>query len=209
MLFDDSVDSDGKSKSIGVVQQGHQGAQGLSGALGNQGNQGAQGAQGNQGLLGHQGAQGVQGAQGNATTGPTGCRISNTTGYNIDNETLTTLTWDTDDYDPDFMHPLSGDTSKITVPATGKYLIWVNVVWEAHGTSEEYRFLGIYKNGNLVEGSTMSLNSSDLGDVAIYQTMMSIDNASANDYFQIKAQCYLLDDELEITPIFFGVRRIA
>lgn len=203
MLFDGSIDSNGNFRGIWTVTDGYQGHQGSQGDIGSQGNQGFQGAVGNQGSQGAQGNQGVQGSQGfqgAAPIGSIGCRVRNTSGYNLDNDVATPLTWDTDDYDTSGMHSTSSETSKIVVPSDGKYLIWTNIAWESNSSGRRFLYI-------TVNGVETWARAEEPFSGTLYWTLSTVTNLTTNQYVEIVAQQSA--GVIGITPIYFGVRKIV
>lgn len=80
-----------------------------------------------------------------------GCAVTNsgnqtaTTGVNL------TLTWDTESYDTDSYHSTSSNTSRITVPFSGKYLFFCDVLWDTNTTGRRIAFF--QKNGSVATSS--------------------------------------------------------
>jgi len=82
-----------------------------------------------------------------ATTSFVGVSVSNSTNKSCANSTYVQITWDTEQYDTSSFHSTVSNTSRITMPSTGKYLISGISSFEANGTGA--RFLFYYLNGAL------------------------------------------------------------
>lgn len=54
---------------------------------------------------------------------PPACRVTNSTGQSVTNNTLTDLTFDTETYDTDTMHSTSSNTNRITINTAGLYVV--------------------------------------------------------------------------------------
>ncbi len=77
-----------------------------------------------------------------------GCRLTLSANQSIPNSTATAVTWDTETWDTDSYHSTSSNTSRLVIPATGKYAIWAIMNWDASGTG--YRYGYFRKNGSTV-----------------------------------------------------------
>lgn len=71
--------------------------------------------------------------------------VYNTVAQSIANTSITTLTWDSENYDTGSIHSTSADTDRLTVPVAGVYLISVQVTFAANATG--LRMVRLTKNG--------------------------------------------------------------
>jgi hypothetical protein len=77
-----------------------------------------------------------------------GCKATRSSDQAISATTSTAILWDTEEYDTDNYHSTSTNTSRLTVPATGKYKITGNLRFGAG----EAGFVTIRKNGDTSGG---------------------------------------------------------
>lgn len=83
------------------------------------------------------------------------------------------ITWDSENWDVGGFHDTGSNTSRLTVPSAGKYLINVNIQF---GSTED-KYFWLKKNGsNFLLGSRNS-GTNHVGSFLV--------NASANDYFEV------------------------
>lgn len=77
---------------------------------------------------------------------PPSCNVYNDANISVNNDTATTLTWNSENWDTDSMHSTSSNTSRITCNTAGVYLFYYNLRW----TSDVNNVNGIWlvKNGN-------------------------------------------------------------
>jgi len=88
-----------------------------------------------------------------------GVSVGNTSGnQTIANTTWTAINWATERYDTDAYHSTSTNTSRITIPSgkAGKYLVNAFLVWDPNTTNA--RYIGIYKNGTLINNFSWRAN---------------------------------------------------
>ena len=74
-----------------------------------------------------------------------GCRVRKSANQSIPNATVTTVTWDTEDYDTDTMHDNVTNNTRLTIQTAGKYLIVAQSNWASNNTGT--RIARIRKNG--------------------------------------------------------------
>jgi hypothetical protein len=69
---------------------------------------------------------------------------------NIDSDTFTAITFNSEDFDTDAYHDTSSNTSRFTIPSGkgGKYLLSGAVSWAA-SNSGTFRLVTVYKNGSI------------------------------------------------------------
>lgn len=119
---------------------------------------------------------------GAASTAFVGCSVYKSASQSLSNEVVTTITWDTEDYDTDSIHSTSANTDRFTVP-TGKGGKWLfsGVVMYAAGTAG-YRGIRILKNGNTESYQYFQ----GLSTVATAYTFSQVWNLAAADYLSIQ-----------------------
>lgn len=177
------------NKGVKVADQatsnGATGAQGFQG-IAPIGLQGAQGVQGHQGFQGAQGAQGFQGNAGPAgtTISDVSCSIYQSAGQTIGAASgFVALLFDSEDYDTSSMHSTSSNTSRITVPSNGKYLLQGKTV--ALSTSE----IVFRVNGNATNYGRITAIPTSVGMGNVMLSVCELDLA-ANDYVEMYAYNY-------------------
>jgi hypothetical protein len=97
---------------------------------------------------------------GAAASGATfvGCSVTNSANYNVANNTHTTVTWDTEDFDTDGFHSTTTNTGRFTIPSgkDGKYLLNCQIRWDDNTTNSD-RSLGLYKNGTAIKSNAQNV----------------------------------------------------
>jgi len=91
-----------------------------------------------------------------STTAPfVGCALSSSVDLNINNNTTTAITWNTEDFDTDGFHSTSTNTSRFTIPAgkAGKYLFQSTIRLNNNTTGN--RTLSLSKNGTNIKSVFM------------------------------------------------------
>jgi hypothetical protein len=111
-----------------------------------------------------------------------GARVNNSTDITLSHNSITALTFDTEDWDTDTMHSTTTNTSRLTATKAGKYLV-VGMVWfNTNGTG--IRNIYIYKNGSVVaqtgENTCSSANSTILN-------IVNFVDLAVNDYIELEA----------------------
>lgn len=72
-------------------------------------------------------------------------RVEHSVAQSIANNTLTTLSFDTEIFDTDGMHVGGANDDRLTAKTAGIYLITFAVEWESNGAGS--RFVGVRENG--------------------------------------------------------------
>jgi len=115
-----------------------------------------------------------------------GVALKDTTQQTIANNTITVLTWDSEDFDTDAFHSTSSNTGRITIPAgkSGKYLLIGQTEFAANATGD--RELYLRKNGSTIKtiytpatatvfpilsfSAILDLTATDYVEMAVFQT---------------------------------------
>ncbi len=123
-------------------------------------------------------------ASGSATF--VGVALSDANQQTIANNTITVLTWDTEQFDTDAFHSTSSNTGRITIPAgkNGKYLLIGQTEFAANSTGD--RELYLRKNGSTIKtvytpaiatvfpilsfSAILDLTATDYVEMAVFQT---------------------------------------
>jgi len=107
-----------------------------------------------------------------------GAKINQSAGQSIPDNTVTTLTYDTESYDTDAYH--SGSGSTMTVPANGKYQLIATASFTGNGGGG-FRLMRIIKNGGNAIAEAFQFT-----DQAIMSLVMD-DQATAGDTYEVVA----------------------
>lgn len=94
----------------------------------------------------------------------------------------TVLTLNSEDYDTDSIHSTSSNTSRLTAPAAGKYLLTGNAVFASNGTG--IRIMAIRKNGTGTDLAVTVLPAVSGGATTVLDvtTVLAL---SVNDYVEL------------------------
>jgi len=115
--------------------------------------------------------------------GYNGASVYNSAYISIPNNTDTVLTFNTENFDTNSYHDTSTNTSRLTVPTTGKYLITVCIGFAANATG--YRTGQIKKNGS-TNVCTIGTNPTPNGTYDTQLNTSVVVSATAADYFEIQ-----------------------
>jgi hypothetical protein len=116
-----------------------------------------------------------------------GCSLKRDADLTLSNATLTSITFNQEDFDTDAFHSTTSNTDRITIPSgkAGKYLLTGTVQFNVNGTGRRYVEIRHYIGGVLSYGiaaeSTASASAYVSGNISI------IANASVGDYFTLSA----------------------
>lgn len=109
------------------------------------------------------------------------CFVRNAGNISVSDNTGTTVTWDTEDTDPNTMHDTGSNTSRITVPSTGVYLVTAHTQWQNSGTG--YRRVWFRVNGSDTYG-VVAISSTSSDQTGIESTALL--SLTANDYVEVR-----------------------
>jgi hypothetical protein len=112
--------------------------------------------------------------------GTPSCRVTNSANISITDNTLTALTFDTERWDTDGMHTLTGSTGRITVATGGKYLIGAHISWADNATGR--RQLALRKNGSTVTAATEQA----IVATSTFQSIATLDLLGPGDYYEVR-----------------------
>jgi len=109
-----------------------------------------------------------------------GCALYNSAAISISNFTVTTVLWNSEDFDTDGFHSTSTNTGRITIPSGkgGKYLFSVTTLFDVNGTG--FRGVRFNKNGSVQNYLELPPSSTGNGGV----TLNAIYNLVATDYIE-------------------------
>lgn len=115
--------------------------------------------------------------------GVDGARVQRAATQSIANNTFTAVTFGTEEYDSGSYHDTSTNTSRLTVPVAGKYLITGSIEYAANAT-------GVRAAGIRMDGSTYiaSQSTASLGSVLATTVNVSVvRDLAANAYVELMA----------------------
>lgn len=110
------------------------------------------------------------------------CRVYNSGALSVNNTTLTALTFNSERHDPDAMHSTSSNTSRITIPEDGLYVVGAGVQWDSNSTG--YRYIGIFLNG----GATQLVGHRQPAHSFNEMVVETVYKFVAGDYIEVKAE---------------------
>ena len=113
-----------------------------------------------------------------------GARVYHNANQSIANDTNTIVTFNSERFDSDGFHSTTSNTSRLTVPYTGKYLVGANIAWDVNGTG--WRRMAILKNGstNVCNANMFSAGSG----TASAQVCSALVHLAANDYVEVQVR---------------------
>ena len=107
-------------------------------------------------------------------------KVYNSANQSTSASTETALTFNTEDWDTDSIHDTSSNTSRLTLPTSGKWLLIGQVTWAASGGGTRY---GLIKKNGSTDMAKVHANPNGSFDHSIQVQL--IVNASAGDYFEL------------------------
>jgi hypothetical protein len=107
-----------------------------------------------------------------------GCEVYLTNDYTLATATQYTIAWTSENYDTDNYHSNSTNTTRLTVPAAGYYMINAGTVLSATGDTTTMKIL---KNGNDVKHNTEEGSASNYAFSEIHCVL----SLAANDYIEV------------------------
>ena len=109
-----------------------------------------------------------------------GCALYNSAALSIANATLTTVLWNSEDFDTDSFHSTSTNTGRITIPSgkDGKYLFIVTTLFDVNATG--FRGVRFNKNGSVQNYLETQPGGTGNGGVSL----SAIYNLVATDYIE-------------------------
>jgi len=108
-----------------------------------------------------------------------GARVWNTTTQSINNATGTTITFNSETYDTNSYHSTVTNTSRLTVPSTGYYLLSTTVIFTSNSTGT--RSLDLKKNGTGIATTEQGTSTTAVTPVQLTCAFF----ATAADYFEV------------------------
>ena len=113
-----------------------------------------------------------------------GCSLTKTANQSTSNVTLTTISWDSENFDTDGFHDNVTNNSRITIPSgkAGKYLFTSIINWNNNATG--YREVRFTKNGTAQSYANIAATPTGEAGTVITQIL----NLAVADYVEIKAE---------------------
>ncbi len=136
-----------------------------------------------------------------------GVEATRDTTFSVANNTATNIDWDGELFDTDTYHSTSTNTSRLTVPNAGKYLIGGTVEFNAWSSLSDGRLqVRLFKNGSFVRELIDNEVDSSGGDGPSYSFQTVVD-AAASDYFELNVlQASGGSRDLTTNSVFFAAR---
>lgn len=106
-----------------------------------------------------------------------GARVYASGTQSFSNASAAAFTWDSESYDTNSFHSTSTNTSRLTVPTTGYYLIASKIMWASNSTTS--RISELKKNGTGV--SYLETGADDVTALELTDILY----ATAGDYFEL------------------------
>lgn len=108
-----------------------------------------------------------------------GARVRNSAAISINNNTLTTLTFDTERYDNGAFHDNAVNPSRLTCPVAGIYVVTAHVRWQSNNSGHRHlEFLASTVSIGLLASPAVQGTTHGMSFAAIYAM-------SAADYFEV------------------------
>lgn len=129
-------------------------------------------------------ATGLKWAAPSSTPTFVGCSLTKTANQSTSNVTLTTISWDSENFDTDGFHDNVTNNSRITIPSgkAGKYLFTSIINWNSNATG--YREVRFTKNGTAQSYANIAATPTGEAGTVITQIL----NLAVADYVEIKAE---------------------
>lgn len=109
-------------------------------------------------------------------------KVRNTSNISIPNDTTTTLTYNTEDYDTHDLHSTTINPSRLTCKHAGKYLIVANVRFAINPTGE--RVVEIRRSGSLAAQSRVGANPV-AGTGRTVLNVTTVEDLNVGDYLEV------------------------
>lgn len=111
-----------------------------------------------------------------------GARVYNSANISITNITLTALTFDTERYDTAAFHSTSVNTSRLTVPAAGRYFVHGQFVFTGNPTGTRTALIRLNGTTYLAAQTMPAIGTSD-----VYVPVSTVWEFAASDYVELIA----------------------
>jgi len=110
-----------------------------------------------------------------------GARVYNSAAISIASGVNAAITFDSERYDDASYHSTSVNTSRLTIPLAGRYLIGAHIAFAAHVTGARYLQLRLNNGTFLALQATQALT----GGAVTYLSLATAYNLAAGDYIEV------------------------
>lgn len=115
--------------------------------------------------------------------GPPCARVFHSVAQTIPNNTEVVLAFNSERYDTSNLHSTVSNTSRLTAPVAGKYLITAAVSWDSHATG--YRTVYLRLNGS----TWIAIQRDAVSGTAVWpQTITTVYDLGENDYVEVSVR---------------------
>ncbi len=115
------------------------------------------------------------------------CRVYNNANITVNNSTVTTLTFNSEDFDTASMHSTVSNTGRITIPVSGKYLFVGNAIWDPFSGGKVQLYMNItHAAGGTTVFARVEHAPTGAADNTS-QCVVGIYNLLVNDYVELLA----------------------
>jgi hypothetical protein len=115
---------------------------------------------------------------------PPGCQVRRTTAQTIANNTVTAISFDTEDFDTDTMHDPASNPTRLTCNTPGRYLVAGSIPYDAGTTGN--REARITKNGSDVSGGRNLIPAPGGGGLVVLTPIIEV-SLVAGDFLELRA----------------------
>ena len=110
--------------------------------------------------------------------------MRNSSGETIPSSSSTTLTYNTEDFDTANLHSTTSNTSRLTAPVAGKYLITASAEWTNNTSGRRILILELNGTTQIMRDSVSPNNDSGIGPEQSVETVYQL---AAGDYVEVIA----------------------
>lgn len=116
---------------------------------------------------------------------PPTCSVFDAGGQTVTNDTITSLSADSENFDNDAMHSTVTNTGRITVQTAGRYEFYARVNFQANSTAAKRRVIQLRKNGTTTF-TVMSVPNVEDGNSQTISGALK-DTMGVGDYYEVRA----------------------
>jgi len=109
-------------------------------------------------------------------------RVFNSAGFNIPDDSQTPLTWDMEEWDTANLHSTTTDTSRLTAPVAGKYLVFGSVNWNNLGSGGN-RTVALRFNNSVILAA-QSMQGGTVNAFGNYQAVSTVAQLGVGDFVE-------------------------
>ena len=126
----------------------------------------------------------VVGPYGGAPAG-VGARVYNSGALSINNDTETSLTFDSEHYDNGGLHSTSSNTGRLTAPVAGRYLIAASVAFNFDVDGYRRVFLRVNGSSSILRHTVMAVT---VANIATDISVATLYHLAAGDYVEVRVR---------------------